>query len=133
MKKNLIKILSVFMAILMALSASTVALAESDDSSDNETGYRFSTIGSAAVAFDISGLKATCSSKLSAKYSTSLYIKMELQKKSSGTYSTIKTWTRSTTGTITILEGTKTINPLSTYRLKVTFKAGNETFVTYKS
>ena len=133
MKKNVIKLLSLIMALLMTFSAGTVALAETDDSSDNEIVYRFTTIGSTAVGFSISGLTASCSAKLSSKYSTSLYIKMELQKKSGGSYSTVKTWTKSYNGTGTTLNGSKVINPLSTYRLKVTFKADNETFVTYKS
>ena len=133
MKKNVIKLLSLIMALLMTFSAGTVALAETDDSSDNEIVYRFTTIGATSVGFSISGVTANCSTMLSTKYSTSLYIKMELQKKSSGTYSTVKTWTDSRTGTLLTLSKTKVINPLSTYRLKVTFKADNETFVTYKS
>ncbi len=132
MKKKLIKIMSIIMAMLIALSASTVAFAETDDSSDSEIELRYSTIGSTSIIFDISGLTASFSTKLSAKYSTSLYIKAELQKKSSGSYSTVKTWTKSYTGTGTTLSGSKVINPLSTYRLKVTFKADNETIVRYK-
>ncbi len=120
------------MAMLIALSASTVAFAETDDSSDSEIELRYSTIGSTSVSFRISGITAKCAATLGAQYSTSLKIKMELQKKSSGTYSTVKTWTKSATGTGTGLEGTKTINPLSTYRLKTTFTAGSETAVFYK-
>ena len=132
MKKNLIKIFSVIMALVMALSAGTVAFADTDDSSDTEIVYRFSVIGTNSANFTISGITASCSARLTAQYSTSLKITMDLQKKSSGTYSTVKTWTKSANGTATGLSGSKTINPLSTYRLKVTFKAGNETFVTYK-
>ena len=132
MKKKLIKIMSIIMAMLIALSASTVAFAETDDSSDNEIELRYSTIGTNSSKLTISGINATCSATLTAKYSTTLSIKMELQKKSSGTYSTVKTWTKSANSTGTAVTGSRTINPLSTYRLKVTFKADNETVVTYK-
>jgi hypothetical protein len=131
MKKTSFKILSVILALLMALSIGTTAFAETDDSSDTEN-TRFSVINSTAISFTISGLTAECSSKLTAKYSTSLHIKMELQKKSNGSYSTVKTWTKSATGIGTTLDGSKVINPLSTYRLKSTFTAGGETHVMYK-
>ena len=132
MKKTSFKILSVILALLMALSIGTIAFAETDDSSENETNYRFSTIGSTATSFHISGLTANCAAQMTAKYSTSLKIKMELQKKSSGSYSTVKTWSKSATGIGISLEGSKIINPLSTYRLKVTYTAGSETYVAYK-
>ena len=132
MKKYSFKILSVIMAMIMALSFGSVAFAESGDATDDEINYRYSTIGATAVGFDINGLTAECSAMLNAKYSTSLHIKMELQKKSSGSYSTVKTWTKSATGVTTTLEGSKIINPLSTYRLKVTFTAGSETITRYK-
>ena len=132
MKKRSFKILSFIMALIMALSFGTATFAETDDVSDNEPGYRFSTIASTATSFTISGLTAECCAILTAKYSTTLKIKMELQKKSSGTYSTVKTWNKSATGVSTGVEGTKIINPLSTYRLKVTYTAGSETYVAYK-
>ena len=132
MKKYSFKILSVIMAILMALSIGTVAFAETDDSSDNEIVNRFDVILSTATSLTISGLTAECSAKITAKYSTTLKIKMELQKLSSGSYSTVKTWNKSVTGISTSLAGSKIINPLSTYRLKVTYTAGSETHITYK-
>ena len=131
MKKTSFKILSVILALLMALSIGTAAFAEPDDSSDIEN-TRFSVINSTATTFSISGLTANCSGQLTAKYSTSLKIKMELQKLSSGSYSTVKTWNKSVTGISTGISGSKVINPLSTYRLKVTYTAGSETHVTYK-
>ena len=131
MKKYSFKILSVIMALLMALSVVTVAFAETDDSSDTEN-TRFSVINSTATSLTISGLTAECSAQITAKYSTTLKIKMELQKLSSGSYSTVKTWNKSVTGIATSLAGSKIINPLSTYRLKVTYTAGSETYVAYK-
>ncbi len=56
---------------------------------------------------------------------------MELQKKKSGTYETIKTWSASKTGTYLSVAEKRTINLLSDYRLKTTFTAGTETRVAY--
>jgi hypothetical protein len=133
MKKHLIKIFSFIMAMLVVLSVSTVAFAETDNSEDTSSDSKYSVINSTAVSLTIRGLTAECSSKITAQYSTSLHIKMELQKKSGGTYSTVRTWTKSANGVTTTLAGSKIINPLSTYRLKVTFTAGSETSIVYKS
>lgn len=92
---------------------------------------RFTTISSVATSFTISGLSSTSSVSLSSKYSTSLYIKIELQKEKSSGYETIETWTKSGTGTHLGLEETRLINVFSEYRIKVTCKAGSETHVTY--
>ena len=76
-------------------------------------------------------MNSTSTVILSAKYSTSLYIKIELQKEKSSGYETIETWTKSGTGTSLGLEETRLINVFSEYRIKVTCKAGSETHVTY--
>lgn len=92
---------------------------------------RFSTIQSVKTSFTISGLNSTSFVSLSAQYSTSLYIKIELQKEKSTGYETIETWTKSGTGTYLSLEEDRLINILSDYRIKVTCTAGSETHVTY--
>jgi len=126
------KAFSLFMALIMAVSVFGISFnVFADDTSDDADNTRYSVISSDTYKIRISGITATCSASLSASYSTSLTIKMELQKKKSGTYSTIKTWTTSRTGTSVGIEETRTINPLSTYRLKVTFTAGSETIVRY--
>lgn len=79
----------------------------------------------------ISGITANCTSSLNTRSSTKLSIKMELQKKKSGTYETIKTWSVSKTGTYLSVAEKRTINLLSDYRLKTTFTAGTETRVAY--
>lgn len=56
---------------------------------------------------------------------------MELQKKKSGTYETIKTWSVSKTGTYLSVAEKRAINLLADYRLKTTFTAGMETRVAY--
>lgn len=79
----------------------------------------------------ISGITANCTSSLNTRSSTKLSIKMELQKKKSGTYETIKTWSASKTGTYLSVAEKRTINLLADYRLKTTFTAGTETRVAY--
>ena len=91
----------------------------------------FTTIQSVSTSFTISGLNSTSSVMLLSKVSTSLYIKIELQKEKSSGYETIETWTKSGTGTSIILEETRLINIFSDYRIKVTCKAGSETHTTY--
>ena len=92
---------------------------------------RFSVIQSVGTSFTISGLNSTSTVVLSAKYSTSLYIKIELQKEKSTGYETIETWTKSGTGTVLVLEEDRLINVFADYRIKVTCTAGGETHVTY--
>lgn len=92
---------------------------------------RFTTISSVATSFTISGLNSTSSVSLTSKYSTTLSIKIELQKEKSSGYETIETWTKSGTGRTLSLEETRLINVFSEYRIKVTCKAGSETHVTY--
>ena len=132
LKKYTIKAISVIMAILMVLSVGTVAFAEPDTSADTEIVYRYNVIGTNSASLTINGITATCYARLTAQYSTSLYIKMELQKYNGNAYSTIKTWTKSDSGTGTAISKSKTINPSNSYRLKVTFTAGSETIVVYK-
>lgn len=92
---------------------------------------RFSVISAVASGFSISGINSTSVVSLSAKYSTSLYIKIELQKEKSTGYETIETWEKSGTGTYLNLEKNRLINILADYRIKVTCTAGGETHVTY--
>ena len=54
---------------------------------------------------------------------TSVKIKLELQKLSGGSYSTVETWEQSFSGRSGSMEESKLTNPLSTYRLKATFTA----------
>lgn len=128
------KISSLLLALLMLASVCSIGFSafatDTDTPIDGEIPEEYAVIATAAYSISISGLKAICMGSLTAKTSSSLTVKLELQKKSSGTYSTVKTWTSSKTGTSVSLEGSKVINPLSSYRLKATFTAGSET-VTY--
>lgn len=79
----------------------------------------------------IRGITATCSAELKSNSSLRLTIKMELQKKKSGVYGTIKTWSAGKTGTALSVSEKRAINLLSDYRLKTTFTAGSENKVAY--
>ena len=54
---------------------------------------------------------------------TSVKVKMELQKLSSGDYSTIETWEQTFSGRSGSMDESKLTSPLSTYRLKATLTA----------
>ena len=130
--KKIFALLLSFIVMLSVLNGGMIAYAD-NGSEDDIIDSRYTYIASYHSTFVISGVTATCTARLTASSSTTISIKMELQKKKSGTYETIKTWSDSKTGTSISLSKTKTINALSTYRLKTTFKAGNETAITYKA
>ena len=125
------KSLSVVLILTMLFSVFAINIYAIDDESENTIMPRFSVIDAVSTVFTISGLNSTSTVSLSAKYSTSLYIKIELQKEKSTGYETIETWTKSGTGTMLLLEETRLINIFSDYRIKVTCTAGGETHVTY--
>ena len=91
----------------------------------------WSVIDGVGTSLSISGLVATASVSLTAKYSTSLYIKIEFQKEESTGYKTLETWEKSGTGTMLALEETRLINVFADYRIKVTCTAGGETHITF--
>ena len=119
--------------LILAIMLSSFAIFASAETTEEETVImpRFSTIQSVTTSFTISGLNSTSYVALMSQYSTSLYIKIELQKEKSTGYETLETWTKSGTGTYLSLEKDRLINVLSDYRIKVTCTAGSETHVTY--
>ena len=131
MVKTIKKTVSIFLILTMLFSS--FAIMSSAATVDDDYGVMpcFTTIDAVATSFTISGLNSTSSVLLTSKVSTSLYIKIELQKEKSSGYETIETWTKSGTGTSIILEETRLINIFSDYRIKVTCKAGSETHTTY--
>lgn len=126
-KKSLC-VLLVFTMLFSAFAINSFAV-ESDD--DYGVMPCFTTIDAVTTVFTISGLNSTSSVTMTTQYSTSLSIKIELQKEKSSGYETIETWTKSGTGTMIGLEKTRLINIFADYRIKVTCKAGSETHVTY--
>ena len=133
-KKTTSVLLVLTITLLMLCSGFTTFANETSTTVNDEPVFRYKVISNLTSSIHISGITATCSATLSAMYSTNLSITMELQKLSSGSYSTIKTWSKTDPNTTSIIiEGTRLINVLSTYRLKTTFTAGNETVVVYSN
>ena len=128
---NIVKKSFSFILILTMVFSVFAISSSATTNEENTIMPRFSVIQSVATGFTISGLNSTSTVSLSAKYSTSLYIKIELQKEKSTGYETIETWTKSGTGTMLLLEETRLINILADYRIKVTCTAGGETHITY--
>ncbi len=118
--------ISIFLTLFSFFATNTFAATE-----ETVISPRFSTISAVATCFIISGINSTSSVSITAQYSTSLSIKIELQKEKSTGYETIETWTKSGTGIVLALEETRLINVFANYRIKVTCKAGSETHVTY--
>lgn len=125
------KSLSVVLILTMLFSA--FAINSSAATAEEETPImpRWSVIDGITTVFTISGLNSTSSVSLTAKYSTSLYIKIEFQKEESTGYKTLETWEKSGTGTMLALEETRLINIFADYRIKVTCTAGGETHTTF--
>ncbi len=131
MVKTMKKTVSILLILTMLFSS--FAIMSSAAVVEEEYGVMpcFTTISSVSTSFVISGLNSTSTVILTAKTSTSLYIKIELQKEKSSGYETIETWTKSGTGVSLLLEETRLINVFSEYRIKVTCTAGGETHVKY--
>lgn len=126
------KSLSVVLVLTMLFSVFAINLtAAAVEEEENTIMPRWSVINSISTSFTISGLSSTSFASISSQYSTSLYIKIELQKEKSTGYETIETWTKSGTGTYLGLEEKRLINVFADYRIKVTGTAGGETHVTY--
>lgn len=128
--KKTVSILLIFTTLLSMFAI--MSFAETVDE-DDDYGIMpcFSTIDAVATSFTISGINSTSSVVLTSQVSTSLYIKIELQKQKSTGYETIETWTKSGSGVVLSLEKTRLINVFSDYRIKVTCKAGSETHIRY--
>lgn len=131
LRKYICLVLSIIVFLTSILSAKFAFANESTfiDNEVIETQYvNFNTI---LASLSIDGIEATCTASIKVKNAYTLKIVMELQKKKSSGYETIKTWTSSKTGTTLTLSETRNINVLCTYRIKATLKAGNETVITY--
>ena len=124
---------SLSVVLILTLLFSIFAINSSAATIEEETPImpRWSVIQSVGTSFVISGLNSTSTVSLSAKYSTSLYIKIEFQKEESTGYKTLETWEKSGTGTYLLLEENRLINIFADYRIKVTCTAGGETHTTF--
>lgn len=132
-KSNLIfcRITAVLLILFTIFSTTIVANAQTKKN-DDLISPQYTTIMENSTCISISGIKATCTTSITAQYPTSLKIKMELQKKKSIGYETVETWTGSRNGITFAMSESRNINVFSDYRLKATFTAGSETTVVYK-
>lgn len=122
--------IAILMLLVSLFSSTVVASAKTKD--DNVVSPQYTTISRNSTCITISGITATCTTSMTSQYPTSLKIKMELQKKKSGTYETVETWTSSKQGVNIVMSESRNINVLCDYRLKATFTAGSESTVVYK-
>ncbi len=91
----------------------------------------FTMIDTIAHSFTISGINSNSFVALHAQQSVMLVIKVELQKKTNGVYTTIETWKKAGSGKHMTLDEDKIINIFCDYRIKITCTAGSETHVMY--
>lgn len=129
-----VKISNTFVSILLSflILIGMTSVANASVNGNNELAPCYINIANKSESITISSIKATCAASMSTNRTMRLTIKMELQKKKSNGYETIKTWTSSKTGTRLSMSESRNINALCTYRLKVTYTAGNEQVVAYK-
>lgn len=133
LKKFSKKFYLIFLSFMMLLSCPLcVHAATIDNDNNSQIELMYTTIETNRSSISISGIKSTCTASMTAKKSTTLKIKMELQKKKSSGYETVETWTSSRTGVSLSMSESRNINILCDYRLKVTFTAGSESTVVYK-
>ena len=131
MIKTMKKTVSILLILTMLFSSFAIMSSAAVVDDNYDVMPCFTTISSVTTTFVISGLNSTSTVALSAKTSTSLYIKIELQKEKSSGYETIETWEKSGNGKSLLLEETRLINVFSNYRIKVTCTAGSETHTKY--
>ncbi len=130
------KFLSVLMAMILMMSFfsfSFISNAIENDNSESIIMPRWATISSYSVGFEVSGLTASFNASLNASYYTNLKVVVQLQKETSTGYKDVETWTASRTSDVTITcTGSKIINPLNNYRIRVTYTADQESIVVFK-
>lgn len=119
MKSRIISSISFIMIMVSLFSVVSFA-----DDTQKETSPKMTYIDSYKGNINQGVFSTTVSAKITGKSNvTSVKIKMELQKLSSGIYSTVETWEQLFTGKTGSMEQSKITNSLSTYRLKATFTA----------
>lgn len=130
------KILSVLMAVALFISVFSYGFmtsAKVSNDIENEIMPCWTTIDSYIVGLDISGLTASFNASLNSSYYTYLKVVVQLQKETSTGYETVETWTTSRASDVTITcTGSKLINPLNDYRIRVTFTADEESIVVFR-
>ena len=126
-----IRVKQIFAILFSVLLMFSSCIAANADTSDSISTY-YAETNQFNANLSISGIKATCKTRLDSKKPTALKIKMELQKKKSDGYETVETWNGSKNGTSLTMTKTRNINRLCKYRIKATFTAGSEKEVVYQ-
>lgn len=123
-----------FFAVLLVLTVLFIPFVKAEAKTTDDSGIMplNTYIRTADSKLVISGITATCHATVRTDTSVLLKITMELQKKKSDGYTTVKTWSSSKTGTYITMMEKRNINILCDYRLKATLTAGNETRVIYR-
>lgn len=122
--KMLLEGLILSMGLVVATPVSYAAETQVNGKEDIELAYV--NVSKCDCNLSISGKEATCKSSVNSKSSQSIKVTMKLQKYLSGEWKTLKEWTGSTTGKTYSLSKNYTI-ATGTYRVRTTFKVGNET------
>ncbi|MBR4767092.1 MAG: hypothetical protein IK085_10075 [Clostridia bacterium] len=122
MKRTIKSVFAIVLAVLLVISSfSVLAIAKNDC---EKSGMRLTYIQSYRGSINKGLLSTTVSAEISGKSNvTKVKIKMELQKLTSGNYSTIETWEQTFNSNEGSMSESRTTNPLSTYRLKATVTA----------
>ena len=110
--------------LVVATTVSYAAETQVNGEEDIELAYE--NIDNYYSTLSISGTEATCKCNVKSKETKSIKVTMKLQKHLSGEWKTLKEWTGSTTGKMYNLNKKYTI-ATGTYRVRTTFKVGNET------
>lgn len=124
------------MAVTIFISLMNIISVARNEPNITETRYNYISNFNGSINHGI--LNTTVKTNVTGKSSvTKVKIKMELQKLSDGSYSTIETWEQTFYNNYGAMEESKLTNPLSTYRLKSTVTAysgsnsESETFYEY--
>ncbi len=132
MKKPIITILIALIMVFTVAITTFAAVAEDDLVAPCAT-Y----IGSTDTTFSVNTFSCGATGEICGRNGAiKVNIKLQLQKENDGVWTTVKTWEKTFDSYSGALEGTATISPFSTYRLKATYTAytssDSESFTVYR-
>lgn len=120
------RVILIACSIIVAIGFIIPVFAVFGESNDNyeRTESRFTYIDNCSASISKGLLSTTVSADITGKTGvTKVKIKMELQKLSDGSYTTVETWEQTFNSITGSMSESKLTNPLSTYRLKATVTA----------
>lgn len=132
-----IRIFALLMASLILCSSNTVYARSYNpvvESTFKSIKPRYVNIVHAISTLSIRGTRATLSANITTRNSVNTRVKMQLQKKSGATWSTVKTWNNSYIRKKFInFEKSYTVIKGGTYRITTVFTTGGESQTSYSS